>query len=167
MQVVFLVTLEMLDFLVGEHTNLFCTSIKLSGRRVTCCSNVYFHVFTSSEVVFQIRLHLLRVQHQHLGSFWAKLLISLLNVQPPGLPGDPGVAPAPIVVKGEQGPPGPQGLPGGRGPPGPPGREGLSGLLIVISSSFYEMTSALVDFPQACSLIFNSLLSCSALRSTW
>lgn len=60
-----------------------------------------------------------------------------LNVQPSGLPGDPGVAPAPIVVKGEQGPPGPQGLPGGRGLTGPPGREGLPGSLPVISNSFF------------------------------
>lgn len=50
-----------------------------------------------------------------------------LNIEPPGLPGDPGAISAPIVVKGEQGPPGPQGLPGGRGPAGPPGREGLPG----------------------------------------
>lgn len=77
------------------------------------------------------------VQRQHLLLILSKVLIILLNVQPPGLPGDPGVAPAPIVVKGEQGPPGPQGLPGGRGLPGPPGREGLPGLLIVISSSFF------------------------------
>lgn len=44
-----------------------------------------------------------------------------------GQPGEPGIAAAPIVVKGERGPPGQPGLPGGRGSPGGPGREGLPG----------------------------------------
>lgn len=80
---------------------------------------------------------------------WLQLLMILVNVQPPGPSGEPGVAPAPIVVKGEQGPPGPQGLPGGRGPPGPSGREGLPGLWIVISALLLFL------FPQACTLLFN------------
>lgn len=88
-----------------------------------------------------------------LGFFWLKLLIILLCVQPPGLPGDPGVAPAPIVVKGEQGPPGPQGLPGGRGLPGPPGREGLPGSLIVISSSSLFLLFFFADSLQVCNLL--------------
>lgn len=99
------------------------------------------------------------VEQQRLLFFWVYLLVTPLYVQPPGLPGDPGVAPAPIVVKGEQGPPGPQGLPGGRGPPGSPGREGLPGSLIVITSSF------LGHFLQAYSSFFNFIVMfCSQVK---
>lgn len=56
-----------------------------------------------------------------------------------GPQGDPGVAPTPIVLKGEPGPPGSPGLPGNRGAPGPPGLEGLSGEWMAVDLGFKHL----------------------------